>query len=357
MPGLMQNLCYAVAFASLLLGLHMLAARPANPIPTRILGASFLLVAAQGILLALALAGGPRIVFIARPTLAMLLGPLFYFYFASVSDPAFRFRAMHALHFVPALVIGAEMTTRVRLINVDYAIFASFFAYAAILWRFALRGPAGFAHLGAAQRDAFVWLLVCALVLTLAFLSETIIYFELRAGGELATSKTLVTMLFFNLTVVGLAVFSALRRPSPFDWMYALSAAARRGSGGPTMSEEERAACIAAFEKLVAVERPHLEENVTLADAARRLGVPARRLSQAINYVYGESFSRRMNRLRVEEAQRLLKIEPACSMTDVMFNAGFRTKSSFNREFRAIAGISPSEFRDSHRSSRLRRTP
>jgi transcriptional regulator GlxA family with amidase domain len=53
-----------------------------------------------------------------------------------------------------------------------------------------------------------------------------------------------------------------------------------------------------------------------------------------------------MNRLRVEEAMRLLREQPERSMYDVMLDSGFRTKSSFNREFRAVAGMAPSDYRD-----------
>lgn len=56
-----------------------------------------------------------------------------------------------------------------------------------------------------------------------------------------------------------------------------------------------------------------------------------------------------MNRLRVEDAMRLLLEPPERSMYDVMPDSGFRTKSSFNKEFRTIAGMEPSDYRESLR--------
>ncbi|MCG8435795.1 MAG: helix-turn-helix domain-containing protein, partial [Gammaproteobacteria bacterium] len=88
------------------------------------------------------------------------------------------------------------------------------------------------------------------------------------------------------------------------------------------------------------------EESATLRTAAKKLGIPARRLSESVNRVYGESYSRRMNRLRVEEAKRLLRDHPGKAMLEVMYEAGFRTKSSFNKEFRALEGVSPSEYQN-----------
>ena len=52
----------------------------------------------------------------------------------------------------------------------------------------------------------------------------------------------------------------------------------------------------------------------------------------------------------IAEACRLLA-ETEEPITTVMFKAGFQTKSNFNREFRRVAGTSPSEWR-SNRLSR-----
>lgn len=46
-----------------------------------------------------------------------------------------------------------------------------------------------------------------------------------------------------------------------------------------------------------------------------------------------------VNRYRVELACRALAA--GTSVTEAMFEAGFRTKSNFNREFRRVTGQSP----------------
>lgn len=86
------------------------------------------------------------------------------------------------------------------------------------------------------------------------------------------------------------------------------------------------------------------DSNLTLARVAKRLSVPARDLSGAINRVTAENFSRYINGHRIAYAQGAL-LESDLPVTEVMFEAGFLSKSSFNTEFRRVTGLTPSQFR------------
>ena len=88
----------------------------------------------------------------------------------------------------------------------------------------------------------------------------------------------------------------------------------------------------------------YTDSNLTLARVARRLSVPVRDVSNAINRTTGENFSRYINGFRIRHAQVALR-ETELSITEVMFEAGFVSKSSFNTEFRRLTGQTPSQFR------------
>ena len=90
------------------------------------------------------------------------------------------------------------------------------------------------------------------------------------------------------------------------------------------------------------------DPDLTLERLARRSLVPARRVSGAINRSSGDSVSRYVNRLRLDEVRRRL-VDTDDGITDIMLAAGFRTKSNFNRTFREAEGCSPSEWRAAHR--------
>lgn len=101
-------------------------------------------------------------------------------------------------------------------------------------------------------------------------------------------------------------------------------------------------AVLARLDGYVTAQKPYLDPNLTLARLARKLSLPAKQLSAAINRGKGENVSRYINRLRIEEACRLLK--QGTSVTVAMLDAGFNTKSNFNREFLRVTGQSPTQW-------------
>jgi AraC-like DNA-binding protein len=81
---------------------------------------------------------------------------------------------------------------------------------------------------------------------------------------------------------------------------------------------------------------------LALARIARRMAVPAKALSGAINRVRGENVSRVVNGWRIAEACTLMR--GGASVTEAMLGAGFNTKSNFNREFLRVIGKAPKDW-------------
>jgi AraC-like DNA-binding protein len=89
----------------------------------------------------------------------------------------------------------------------------------------------------------------------------------------------------------------------------------------------------------------HRDEELSLRRLARRLQMPDRKVSNAINRVRGVSVSQFVNEHRIKDACRLLKNSDD-NILSISLAAGFATKSNFNREFQRVTGISPSIWRD-----------
>lgn len=98
----------------------------------------------------------------------------------------------------------------------------------------------------------------------------------------------------------------------------------------------------------VAATKPYLDPDLTLARLARKLVIPAKQLSAAINRVKGVNVSKYINALRIEEACRLLA--EGKPITTAMLESGFNTKSNFNREFSRVKGKSPSAWLSEERA-------
>lgn len=94
--------------------------------------------------------------------------------------------------------------------------------------------------------------------------------------------------------------------------------------------------------------RLYQNENLNLTRLARKSGIPSRQISGAINRVSGENVSRFINNYRIHEACRQLT-ETELPVTTIMLDAGFQTKSNFNKEFRRVTATSPSLWRENNR--------
>lgn len=88
----------------------------------------------------------------------------------------------------------------------------------------------------------------------------------------------------------------------------------------------------------------HYRSNVSLTDLARRMNMSYHHLSRLFGETVGSSFRQHLNRLRVNEADRLLT-GSAMSITEIALHCGFNSLRTFNRAYRAVRGQSPSAAR------------
>lgn len=93
-------------------------------------------------------------------------------------------------------------------------------------------------------------------------------------------------------------------------------------------------------------EKFYLEQNVNLIDVATKIGVNSKYVSDCLRYQYGETFMSFVNRLRVEESEKLL-LEKGLSMEEISERVGYSSVSTYYRNFTKVKGMSPSKFRES----------
>ncbi|WP_342344648.1 helix-turn-helix domain-containing protein [Vannielia litorea] len=224
--------------------------------------------------------------------------------------------------------------------TLDVVLPALFAGYgAAILVALRIDEALPLARLGAGPRPARIWKAV-GLLLILSALSDVLIAVALRLGH--VEWRPLIISMFTSLTLLGVGLLSLSRdadgtgdESSDEDDPGATAPKAPRPS-------EQDAELIARLDALMQKDRPHLDADLTLARLARRLHVPIKQLSAAINRAKGENVSRYVNGFRVRNACALM--EGGETITEAMLGSGFNTKSNFNREFARVTGQSPSAF-------------
>lgn len=93
-------------------------------------------------------------------------------------------------------------------------------------------------------------------------------------------------------------------------------------------------------------EKLFTQSELSLADLAARLNTPANYLSQVINEREGKNFYDYVNNLRIQEFIRVTgnPENQKYTLQALAEEAGFSSKSSFNRHFKKVTGKSPSEY-------------
>lgn len=99
-------------------------------------------------------------------------------------------------------------------------------------------------------------------------------------------------------------------------------------------------------EDLFQQEELHTEPQLKLAEVAKRLKVSSHHLSQAINSKFGHPFYEYVSHYRVQTLKGKLKDPKQQHLTilALALDAGFNSKASLNRIFKAHTGMTPSQY-------------
>jgi len=113
------------------------------------------------------------------------------------------------------------------------------------------------------------------------------------------------------------------------------------------IDRERRDEALAELELLMNEEKLFLDPDLNLRMLSGQLRIHSNYLSRIINEEFGVNFNDYINRHRIEEACRMLR-RPENSkknITEIMYQCGFYSKSTFNTAFKKITGTTPSRYR------------
>lgn len=219
----------------------------------------------------------------------------------------------------------------------DVLIPVSFTGYGAAMLLQLWRGEDSLPHsrLESGAMSLLAWRIV-AVSLIASAACDVLIAYSLASGktGLLLWAPSVVS----SLSLLSLGALSLT---------HAMESQREREAAGNSLTEVDEArdqAIIAKLDDYMKTHRPYLDPDLTLSRLARKLIVPAKQLSIAINRSKGENVSRFINRHRIEHA--CTEMAAGKSVTSAMLDAGFNTKSNFNREFLRVRNMSPSKWQD-----------
>ncbi len=303
--------------------------------PNRPFLALILFAVLQSVLAGLRWGYGVQAVGVIMPVTAAMVPPLAY---AGVSRLVRTSRrplpTRIALHAVPAAVILLLMVFRRDAI--DLALVFVFVCYAlAIL--LLMRPGADALRLAPFEGavPAYRAIIFAAVALCLSASVDIFVFFDFTwAHGEHALTLISISNLAV-LVILGIAAAAASRSRAPAETVEAVLKS-------ETTEDKET---IATVDALMEAKKLYRDANLNLDRLARKAGIPTRQISAAINRAMDKNVSQYVNDYRIGEACRLLAASQK-SVTEVMLEVGFQTKSNFNREFRRVTDMTPLAWRE-----------
>jgi len=280
--------------------------------------------------------------------------PAFFFFFIASCYSDFRLRRHDILHLIPfalTLIFGLTLSKSAAFAPATDVFFSGTAAAAALshiiyyaymiaivvtLWRFRQQFRV---HHSGARSELLAWLTQLAAV---SLFAHSLVF--VRDAVRLTTSSDLVLVLQLIGALLALGITSwialkSLLQPGLFrDVDRRLLQLAPRQSPIPN-SDLKR------IVDLVKAEKPYLDPNLNLAELAHQVAMTPREVSELLNGALGTHFFDFVNGYRVEHAKTLLLATPKRSITQVLFESGFNSKSSFNTAFKKYVGQTPSMYR------------
>lgn len=87
----------------------------------------------------------------------------------------------------------------------------------------------------------------------------------------------------------------------------------------------------------------HYKTDISISDIAQVSGITVSALCRAFKSSCDITVFEFLNKVRIEKVCNLL-FSSDCTISEAAFNCGFRSLSNFNRQFKKIKGISPTEY-------------
>ena len=166
----------------------------------------------------------------------------------------------------------------------------------------------------------------------------------LRVGGEPEMANN-GTSSWWDWIWLGIAILVLTATLQTYLWRKKPTSEASQPKDQTSTDPEADALLMQRINDVMEKEKPYLDSDLKLSDLATALGTNRNTISSCINSQYGSSFSQFVNSYRISHAQKLMRTQPNMKISEVWATSGFTTESSFFRSFKAVTGMTPSEWK------------
>ncbi len=290
-----------------------------------------------------------------------LLMPLLWLFAKKNFDTSFRLKPIHLLHLLPGLLcliislslsqedvmstIRHEMAgddTWIGDINTSI-IFVQMVAYFTAIFRFLHRKKRAIKDTASdAEWVQKEWIPVFEYLFAALFVIVMVSYFIWpRTDAWLIQILNVVAMFYLVYNSIAHPVVPIKQVPE--DISEPTETSESEISATPAIDDRQMTEICERASRYLEESKAYLRPDISLAIFAKEINTPQRTLSRSINRCMGCNFFEFINRMRVEEAKRLLlQLDVKDYNIDSIYtNCGFRSRSTFFLVFKKMTGKSP----------------
>lgn len=163
-------------------------------------------------------------------------------------------------------------------------------------------------------------------------------------GNFIFLYASLILLLIFTFFFINRVLVKALNQPEIFAGIELQEA--REKYTGSRLKEDDLEHYFSHLLSILENEKLYLNPDLTLQGLAGRMEISSKILSQVINQRSGKNFFDFINSYRCEEAKTLMRTSDSkVTILEILYEVGFNSKSSFNKEFKKLNGTTPTEYR------------
>ena len=186
------------------------------------------------------------------------------------------------------------------------------------------------------------WLRNFILLMFAVFISVGIasIFFESDLGMYIVGSLISVVIYATSFNVIRSSDFFKENAPDPFHPKIKYEKSA--------LQETEKEVILDQLKQCMEVDKEFKNNLVSLPSVSKKLNIPVHHISQVINEMLGQTFFEMIANYRIEESKSILE-DPSKEhliIEEIAEEVGYNSKSAFNRSFKKIVGITPSEYKN-----------
>jgi len=368
---LFSILCFQFLFVSLFLFQN----KKGKSISNKLLGTVFMMLSITVINIYLMVFGVslklPQILFL-DDTFLLAYGPLLYVFTQSVIFKNYRFKRKDLLHFTPFIIsilifllllifvktASFDQTTlSIQNQNIPIYIRAGELLILLHIFYYLYRSKTEIKKvLGKAMdfyssfnQDNFKllqFILNCFIILFSLSLFHSFLPFIGVMNGLLITLLLIVLFMLYFINSILLKLLNQSSNESG-----AISQAKFKEKiryAGSNLSTEELQSIKDNLSKYMIDNERYLDSELNIADLSKELNISSKVLSQVINEGYNCNFFDFVNKYRIDTAKSLFRDQTDAKLTisEVMYDSGFNSKSSFNTAFKKFTQKTPTQFKN-----------